>query len=173
MRRSDPDRPAYEHDFHAWALDQAARLRAYAQGRSNEPIDWELLAEEVEDMGNSARFGCESLVEQIIAHLLKIEYAAATASLRHWAVEIDGFRISLERRLTPSIERALRDSFPARWRNGRRLALNALALDEPTVGDRLPTDCPYGWEQISGTWLPPRVLALPRASGRRSRRRQG
>jgi hypothetical protein len=34
-------RPLHDADFHLWALDQAARLRA------NEPMDRELLAEEI------------------------------------------------------------------------------------------------------------------------------
>lgn len=32
-------RPLHDEDLHAWALDQAARLRDLAKQRPNEPID--------------------------------------------------------------------------------------------------------------------------------------
>lgn len=150
------DRPDHETDFHAWALDQAARLRAFATGRPNEPIDWELLAEEVEDMGRSERHACESFVELILGHLLKIEYARDARPVRHWGAEIDQFRINLERQLTPSIEVYLRNSLANRYAYARRSAVGAL-FDDPTFRDRLPRLCPYNWEQITGDWLPERA----------------
>jgi hypothetical protein len=59
-------RPLHEADLPLWALDQAARLRAAAVLRSNEPIDWDLLAEEIEALGRSERRACEAYVELII-----------------------------------------------------------------------------------------------------------
>lgn len=151
------DRPSHDEDFHAWAMDQAERLRALALSRSNEPIDWDLVAEEIEDMGRSERHGCESFLEQIIAHLLKIEHARDPAAIPHWTQEIGAFRIGLERKLTPSIAQHLRTTLPQRFERARKIAINAQALSEPDLQDRLPRRCHYGFEQITGDWLPERA----------------
>lgn len=42
-------RPSYDDDFDAWTQDQAKHLRAQGRLRQNEPLDWKLLAEEVQD----------------------------------------------------------------------------------------------------------------------------
>jgi hypothetical protein len=47
----------YEQDTAAWSRQQAEALRAAARGSSNQPLDWENLAEEIEDLGNSLRVG--------------------------------------------------------------------------------------------------------------------
>jgi len=153
---STQTRPRYDEDYHLWTLDQAERLRAMARMRPNEPIDWELVAEEVEDLGRSQREACESLAEQIIAHLLKLEHATATPARGHWRGEIAAFRGQLRKKLTPSIERALREAWPQRWREGRELAIEAMVEDEPDFPGRLPRDCPYPLEQVLGGWLPGR-----------------
>jgi hypothetical protein len=43
----------YERDFVAWTEEQAGRIRAAAGTHSNLPIDWERVAEEIEDLGKS------------------------------------------------------------------------------------------------------------------------
>ena len=50
----------YDEDFVAWTQQQAKALRAAAGSRTNQPLDWENLAEEVEDLGKSVRreLGC-------------------------------------------------------------------------------------------------------------------
>lgn len=149
-------RPRYDEDFHLWAPDQAQRLRAMARMRPNEPVDWQLVAEEVEDAGRSQRDACESLAEQVIAHLLKLEHAAATAARGHWRGGIAAFRAHLRRKLTPSSERALREGWPQRWLEGRELAIEAMAEDEPGFPGRVPQDCPYPLDQVPSGWLPER-----------------
>ncbi len=47
----------YDEDFVAWAEHQAEALRAAARGGSNQALDWENLAEEIEDLGKSLRIG--------------------------------------------------------------------------------------------------------------------
>ena len=69
----------YEHDFVAWTERQARELRALSANRWNGPLDLEHLAEEIEDLGRSQRHACESLLEQIIIHLLKLHHAKAEA----------------------------------------------------------------------------------------------
>jgi hypothetical protein len=70
------DRPtaSYEQDFYAWTQEQAAALRAEAALRSNAPVDWENLAEEVESMGRSEKREIASRLRTILVHLLKWLY---------------------------------------------------------------------------------------------------
>lgn len=70
------DRPtaSYEQDFYAWTQEQAAALRAEAALRSNAPVDWENLAEEVESMGRSEKREISSRLRTILIHLLKWLY---------------------------------------------------------------------------------------------------
>ena len=60
----------YERDFHAWALDQAAKLRARAHGG----IDWENVAEEIESLGRSDKREIRSRLGRLMLHLLKWEF---------------------------------------------------------------------------------------------------
>jgi Domain of unknown function DUF29 len=43
----------YDEDFVAWSQQQAEALRAAARGGSNQVIDWQNLAEEIEGLGKS------------------------------------------------------------------------------------------------------------------------
>lgn len=153
-------RPSYRDDFHAWALDQARRIRDVAKLRRNEAIDWDLVAEEIEDMGARDRKACESFVERIIAHLLKLQYAADERPAAHREAELAAFRADLEKDLTRSIENGLRPTLDRRFMMGKRLASAAMRRDDPAFASRLPEDCPYSFEQILGAddWLPGREM---------------
>ena len=152
------DRPSYDEDFHAWALDHAERLRALARTRPNEPIDWEQVAEELEDMGRRERRGAEAYLKLIILHLLKLEYARDAVSARHWRAEIAAFRKNLARLLTPSLQTLLPGELAGIYELARAEAL-ATTGGDPDFDDRAPDQCPYSWEQIIGDWLPERLGA--------------
>ena len=57
----------HEQDFYAWTQEQAAKLRASQPAG----LDWERLAEEIEDMGSSKITQIENRLGQLLAHLLK------------------------------------------------------------------------------------------------------
>ncbi len=150
------DRPSHDEDLHAWAFDHAERLRALARTRPNEPIDWEHLAEELEDMGRRERRGAEAYLKLVILHLLKLEYAHDTTSARHWRAEIAAFRKNLARLLTPSLRTLLPGELADIYELARAEAL-ATTGGDPGFDDLAPDACPYSWEQITGDWLPERV----------------
>jgi hypothetical protein len=154
MTVQSPPRPSYEEDFYRWTQDQAHRLRAQASLRRNEPIDWTLLAEEVEDLGRSARNTCESMVELVIDHLLKLEHAADRTPEGHWRGEIAAFRATLDKTLTPSLRNALKRSLGRRYEIGKRLAIRRLERDDRSFAAKLPDTCPYGWREIVEDWYP-------------------
>lgn len=60
----------YDEDFYAWTRAQAEELRRLAATRPNLPLDLELVAEEIEDLGKSERDAVFSLTQRIIEHLL-------------------------------------------------------------------------------------------------------
>ena len=149
-------RPSYDEDFYAWTRDQAKHLRAQASLRKNEPIDWRLLAEEVEDLGRSELHTCQSLTDQIIAHLLKLHFSGATEPRVGWRTELAAFRASLRRRLTPSIRRKIEAQLEEHFAEAKNLVLPGFETYEPDRLQLLPAACPYTFAQILSPddWLP-------------------
>ena len=138
----------YEQDFVAWTEKQARELRALGASRWNGPLDLDNLAEEIEDLGRSQRHACDSLLEQIIIHLLKLRCAKAEAPRAHWANEIDLFRNELHRRLTNTIRHHLETNLHAHYQTAARLTTRALARDEPDTRPDIPTECPWSLDAI-------------------------
>ena len=138
----------YETDFVAWADAQARSLRRLRATRWNGPLDLEHLAEEIEDLGRSQRHACESLLEQIIIHLLKLRCSTAETPRAHWANEIDLFRNELQRRLTPTIRQRLVADLDAHYQTAARLTARALAREEPATRPAVPNECPWSLDEV-------------------------
>jgi len=143
----------YERDILAWSIEQAALLRARGGGNA---LDWDNLAEEIEDAGKSIYNGCASQVENIIAHAYKIEFLGGDA-VRHWRGEINTFRIAMERDLTKSIRNRLDEELE--WSHNRVLRL--VAGRDQLTGPALEAarERRYTLEQILDyQWYPEPVL---------------
>ncbi len=136
----------YDLDFYAWTQDQAAALRAHFQGDNR--LDVEHLAEEVEDLGKSDLYAVESFVEQIIAHLLKLDYSVQDDPRAHWRAEILNFRRNAERRISPTIRRKVEADLAERYARGREIAAVGAIVHEPDLIRGLPKICPYGWDAV-------------------------
>jgi hypothetical protein len=136
----------YDQDFYAWTQAQAQALRTYFRG--DDRLDVEHLAEEIEDLGGSQLQAVESFVQQIMAHLLKLDHSGFELPRRHWRSEIVAFRTSLERKITPSIRRKVQQALPELYEGARNLA--AASLDaEPDLRNHLPRACPYDWAAVT------------------------
>jgi hypothetical protein len=150
---TEMDGSLYDDDFYAWTQQQAALLRR-GPAASNR-LDYDLIAEEIEDLGKSELHACQSLCEHIIEHLLKIEYSGLTDPLAHWHREIAEWRIQLERKQTRGIIAKL--DLSDRYRVALKL-LRYLERDMPGILQRVPAECPYSLEQILGDgdedWFP-------------------
>ncbi|WP_439598051.1 DUF29 domain-containing protein [Falsiroseomonas sp.] len=155
----------YEQDWYAWTQDQAARLRAWPEALRPNGLDVVQLAEEVEDMGGSQRRAVQSLLYQLLLHLLKLEFHPAAGSTRggHWAGEVANFRAQLEIdfRDSPSL-RARRQEFvdvvwPRALRQLRR-QLREEAPDRLTALDAAAMEerCRYETDRqvLDEDWLP-------------------
>jgi hypothetical protein len=143
----------YDLDFIEWTRRQAEALRA--RGRGSNAVDWERVAEEIEDMGVSERRACESFIEQILIHFLKIAYVGPVEAVEHWRAEIVGFRVGLERRLTPSLRAQLPAELPGAYADALRILSARLKADGLVID--LPRTCPYSWDDILGResdWVP-------------------
>ena len=136
----------YDEDFYAWTQEQAKALRTHFRGDNR--LDVEHLAEEVEDLGKSELQGVESFVEQIIAHLLKLDYSGQAAPRSHWRAEILNFRQNINRKITPSIRRKVERALDELYYGGRQIAAAGALVHEPDLIRRLPKSCPYDWDTI-------------------------
>ena len=96
-----PDGSLYDDDFYAWAQEQAELLRRGPAGANR--LDYDLIAEEIEDLGRSELSAAQSLCEHIIEHLLKLEYSGLDDPANHWRREITEWRVQLDKKLTRTI----------------------------------------------------------------------
>jgi hypothetical protein len=143
IRNSPSD--LYEHDYYAWIQDQVRVLRE----RRVEDVDWDNVAEEIEDLGKSERQGVESQLARLLEHLLKLQYARGTFSdynARGWRVSVKGARFAIQKLLreSPSLRPRLPEMLLDAYHAGRIEALREPALSE----DILPEKSPWAVEQV-------------------------
>jgi hypothetical protein len=74
---------SYDNDFYAWTQEQANLLRT---GELHQ-IDWQNIAEEIEDMGRAEKRQLESRLEILVMHLLKWQFQPNLHS-RSWQLTI-------------------------------------------------------------------------------------
>ena len=135
------DKPRYEDDLYAWALENASLLRA---GRLTE-IDALHIAEELEDMSKSERRALRSHLDNLLLHLLKWQYQPTHRGVS-WKLSIRNPRhrigIILEDSpsLRPQIQGLIMDEYPA----ARLDAIDETGLPETSF----PVDCPFTLEQV-------------------------
>ncbi|HWB47626.1 MAG TPA: DUF29 domain-containing protein [Stellaceae bacterium] len=149
----------YDEDFVAWSKDQAEALRAEARAGSNQKLDWENLAEEIESLGKSQRHELRSQVRRVIEHLLKLECSLAMAPRRGWCESISDARseIDLILRDSPSLKREVRSAIAIGLKPAARKAIFALEehAELNTAARARIQAMTYTEEQILGDWFPP------------------
>ncbi|MEH2112044.1 DUF29 domain-containing protein [Nostoc sp.] len=91
----------YEIDEHLW-LEETIKL---LKSNHLEELDLENLIEELENLGRRDKARVASLLEQIIRHLLLLQYWTEESQYnsRHWKAEIRSFRNQLKRNLTTNL----------------------------------------------------------------------
>jgi hypothetical protein len=84
----------YETDDYLWLLETIDLLK---QGCFDE-VDLENLIEELEDLGSEKKNAVKSLLEQVIRHLLLLQFWTEESEINyyHWQSEILGFRYQIE-----------------------------------------------------------------------------
>ena len=139
---------SYEADVAAWASEQARLIR---EGQVDK-LDWEHIAEEVEDVGKSEQRELASRMAVLIAHLLKWQYQPERQSTS-WKRTIKEQRRALAFHLAqvPSLKSKLADSD---WQGAIWADAVTLAINETGMGG-FPENCPWTVEDIlTDGWLP-------------------
>jgi hypothetical protein len=159
----------YDEDFVLWSKQQAEALRAAARGGTNQPIDWENVAEEIDSLGRSDKRGLRSHIRRIIEHLLKLEHSRAIAPRHGWVESIANARNEIEVLLedSPSLKGEIVEFIAAELKRASRKVLRDLddygELDG-TSAARIAARS-YAPEEVLGDWFPPG----PRKPARRTR----
>jgi hypothetical protein len=149
----------YDQDLAAWSHQQAAALRAAARTGSDQLVDWENLAEEIEDLGRSQRAALRSQIRRIIRHLVKLEYSRAIDPRRGWVETIGDARSEIEDllELSPSLSAEIDRDVAAQTARAIKLAIQDLRghgeIDDAQL--QLLRAATYSAEQVLGEWFPP------------------
>ena len=132
----------YERDYYTWALEQARALKE----RRIETLDWENLAEEVEDLGRSEKRELRSRLEVLLAHLLKWRFQPKRRS-KSWQATIAVQRVKLRRQLrdNPGLKPAVPDLLAEAYDTARIEVAGRLSTAEES---QLPPSCPWSFEQV-------------------------
>ncbi len=128
-------------DFYAWTQQQAEQLRLLQPER----IDWQNLAEEIEDLGRSQKHKIESNLTIILLHVLKLAYRQATAK-PGWKSAVIEHRRRIARILrdSPSLRRYPGAILEEEYAGAREMAADETGLPEETF----PATCPFGIDAV-------------------------
>lgn len=142
------DTTLYDEDILAWSEQQASALRRLA-GRRDLPneLDLENVAEEIEDVGRSELSTVQSLIRQILVHVIKAASTPDAAARGHWRTEVVAFHDNLVDRFAPSM--AQRIDLDREWRRALRQAESALAEQGIGLAPHLPVRCPFPIEAFT------------------------
>jgi predicted unusual protein kinase regulating ubiquinone biosynthesis (AarF/ABC1/UbiB family) len=138
----------YEADNEQW-LAQTLKL---LKEKQLENLDLEHLIEELEAVGRRDKLTVESFLEQIIRHLLLLQYweDQYEYNANHWQAEIISFKIQLNEYLSQNLRNHLQE-------NQAKIYQKALKYVNRKTGMKIhfPEDCPYTLEQLlNQDWLP-------------------
>jgi hypothetical protein len=138
----------YDVDDAQWLEEMVCLLKRH----QFQQLDLDNLIEELEDFGREKRNSVASLLEQIIRHLLLLQYWTTEAEYNavHWQEEIYNFRTQLRRKITTNLRNYLEKELNSIYQD----ALGFVKIK--TVNSVVfPPDCPYSLEQLlDRSWLP-------------------
>jgi hypothetical protein len=133
----------YERDFHAWTLEQAAKLRA----GSLAGLDFDHIAEELESMGRAEKRQLGNRLSLILMHLLKMSLQAELLPRyrNSWRATIREQRRRVQGLLkdNPSLKPALGEVFADAWQDAVDAAIQETNLPESAF----PPANPFSLEQ--------------------------
>ncbi len=112
----------------------------------------EHLIEELEDLGKEKKNAVASLLEQVIRHLLLLQYWTKETEYNtiNWQEEIYNFRTQLRRKMTANLRNYLEEEL-------NYIYEDALGFVKIKTANTVifPSQCPYSLEQLlDRDWLP-------------------
>lgn len=137
----------YEKDFHAWANEQAALLRAGHLSNA----DILNIAEEIESMGRSERNQLTNRLAVLMAHLLKWQFQPNLRG-NSWRLTIREQRRRIRRVMAQNP--SLTDKLPTILAEAYGDALLTAERETGLPESAFPTTCPWPFEQVTddGFW---------------------
>jgi hypothetical protein len=138
----------YDIDDDEW-LEQTINL---LKNHQFQQLDLDNLIEELEDLVREKKNAVASLLDQIIRHLLLLQYWTTEAEYNavHWQEEIYNFRTQLRRTITTNLRKYLKDELTSIYQD----ALGFVKIKTTNLVT-FPTECPYSLEQLlDRSWLP-------------------
>ncbi|MGB5595397.1 MAG: DUF29 domain-containing protein [Crocosphaera sp.] len=131
----------YEIDPNQW-LEETIKL--LKRNRLNE-LDLDNLIEELEALGRSEKNAVESVLEQVIRHLLLLQYLSKESQYNqsHLKAEITGFRTQLKRKLTTNLYNHLLKELPSLYQDAL-----AYINQKTNLEVQFPPDSPYSLEEL-------------------------
>jgi Domain of unknown function DUF29 len=155
----------YERDYYTWALEQARALHK----RQVEELDWDNLAEEVEDLARRDARSLRSQLARLLAHLLKWQ-VQPTRRTNSWRASIQGARNEIRELLEESsgLKARLPELSEKAYGAAVTLAVEATNLDE----SRFPASSPWTFEQAmeEDFWPEVHIPTHPKTPKRNKRR---
>ena len=163
LARSEQERISRDKDFSVWVLEQAKVLRLHKP----RAMDWEDLADQLEEMYAQIKVDLESDLRVILQHLLKLQFQPGDNEWRRrargWKVSATEHRnrVSFILDGSPSLKKKLPELTVRAYAGARKEAALHMNLEERA----LPAKCPWTVEQVRDLdFFPERV---PPANGRR------
>ncbi|MCL1471818.1 DUF29 domain-containing protein [Argonema antarcticum] len=138
----------YNIDDSQW-LEETVKL---IKNRQFKDLDLDNLIEELEDLGREKKNAVASLLEQVIRHLLLLQYWTSESDYNavHWQEEIYTFRIQLRRRITTNLRNYLDSELDSIYKD----ALGFVKIKTQN-SVTFPLECPYSLDQLLDIeWLP-------------------
>ncbi|AKV70919.1 DUF29 domain-containing protein [Microcystis panniformis] len=138
----------YELDDSQWLGETISLLRNH----QFQQLDLEHLIEELEDLGKEKKNAVASLLEQVIRHLLLLQYWTKETEYNtiNWQEEIYNFRTQLRRKMTANLRNYLEEELNYVYED-------ALGFVKIKTANTMifPSQCPYSLEQLlDRDWLP-------------------
>jgi Domain of unknown function DUF29 len=161
----------YDDDILAWSEAQAAALRSLT-GRRDLPnqLDLANVVEEIEDVGRSEFRAVESLIENILVHLILLWADPDAPAVGGWRGEITAWRVAMRRRITPSMRGKV--AMDGLWRDAVTVASAKLAAwdeakAETARSSLAGSNCPFDLPSLAAEEFDvPRALAHLQAATR-------
>ncbi|MBR8828934.1 MAG: DUF29 domain-containing protein [Gomphosphaeria aponina SAG 52.96 = DSM 107014] len=131
----------YEIDDHLWLL---ATIELLKEKKFNQ-LDLENLIEELVSLGKRDQVIVESLLEQIIRHLLLLQYwqVEYERNAHHWQIEIKSFRKQVKKMLTTNLRNHLLKQLASIYGDALEYVQGKTQFQVD-----FPEECPYTLEQL-------------------------
>lgn len=141
-------KPLYDTDIVAWADQQAEALRRLpsSQPRLSNVVDWANVIEEIEDVGNNKVSAVESMIRNILAHVIKMAADPEARPQNYRRREVANWHVQILADATRSMRAKI--DMDRQWSLATKLAAAGLADHGVRLPAWMPQACPFPLDAI-------------------------